>query len=93
MLAVELAEHEARRVALHLVSQLLLLAKHAARSGADGSVIEVDAARIEQPVLEHRTAKFHSRILFSGLANLRAIRPMDCTPEVEYERFWFALGV
>jgi hypothetical protein len=80
-------------LSLYLVAQGLLCGQYPTGWRPDGSVIEVDAARIEQPVLEHRTAKFHSRILFSGLANLRAIRPMDCRPEVEYERFWFALGV
>ena len=65
LLAIQLAEHEPRWLALHLVAQGLLLLENPPRRSADRAVIEIGHVRIEEPVFPHRMTEsrhaWHSR--------------------------------
>jgi hypothetical protein len=50
----QLAQHEARRLALDLVTDLLLSREHALRRRADRAVIQVEDLGIESELLQHR---------------------------------------
>jgi hypothetical protein len=57
LVAIQLAEHEPRRLTLHLVAQGLLLLQNPLRRGAYRAVIEVGDVWVEEPVLQHRAAE------------------------------------
>ena len=57
LLAGELAQDEARRQPLDLITKGLLLPQHPRGRSADGAVIEIGELGIEKPLCEHRAAE------------------------------------
>src|SRR5262249_13678926 len=87
-LEMQLAKDEPRRVTLHLVPQCLLFRQHAPGWSANGAVIQVRAAWVEEPAVEHRaTESGHGEILETSLAGVRANVRMDRNSTVEYQSF------
>src|SRR5262245_37073285 len=85
---MQLTKDEPRWVTLHLVPQRLLFRQHAPGWRANGAVIQVRAAWVEEPAVEHRATKSgHWEILETARAGVRANRRMDRNSTVEYESF------
>ena len=63
---VQLAQHEPRRLSLHLVAQRLLLLEDASRRRAHRAVIEVGDVGIEEPVLQHGASESRHALMVAA---------------------------